>query len=198
MTNDASDLGFSRLSSVSTDDRAAACCAINTLIDLGHRKIAVIGGDRQVSDTSRLRFQGCLDAFRDWGIEFDDRRDYRGVRFSWQDGYEATKSLLADGGSYSAIFAVADVMAIGVIRALWEQGLRVPEDVSVMGVDGLPLGTYLVPQLSTIAQSVRRMAERGVEILLDAMENGRTSCHETVPFELCQRESIREAAANGR
>jgi len=192
VTNDASDLQFDNLSSVCTDDAEAAHSAIQTMIALGHRKIAIIGGDRSVSDTSRLRYEGCCRAFQEYGIAFDDSRDYRGVRFSCADGYRATKELLAGGGDYTAIFAVADVMAMGAIRALWEAGKRVPEDISVMGVDGLPLGTYLIPQLSTISQSIRRMAMRGVEILLDAMEKNAPACHEKVPFEIQKRESIRK------
>ena len=86
VTNNASDLPFENLSSVSTDDREAGRCAIETLIALGHRKIAVIGGDRQVSDTSRLRFEGCIRAFSDHQIPFDPDRDYQGVRYSYQDG----------------------------------------------------------------------------------------------------------------
>lgn len=191
VTNDASNLHFSNLSSVSTDDVEAARCAVNTLISLGHRKIAIIGGDRTASDTSCLRYEGCLRAFREHGIAFDEGRDYRGVRFSCGDGYRATRDLLAGGGEYTAIFAVADVMAIGAIRALWEAGKRVPEDISVMGVDGLPLGTYLIPQLSTIRQSAGRMAIRSVEILLDGIEKGTAACYETVPFEVQERESIR-------
>ena len=192
VTNDASDLPFPNLSSVCTDDLEAARCAMETLIGLGHRRIAVIGGDRQVSDTSRLRYEGCVQAFARHGIAFDPVRDYRGVRFSCQDGYRATKALLASGREFTAIFAVADVMAIGTIRALWESGKRVPEDVSVMGVDGLPMGAYLVPQLATISQSVREMAMRGVEILLDAIETGAPAAHETVPFGVRERESIRK------
>ena len=191
VTGDASDLNFPNLSSVATDDVEAARCAVNTLIAMGHRKIAVIGGDRAVSDTSRLRYEGCCRAFGEYGIEFDDFRDYRGVRFSCADGYQATKELLCGGGEYTAIFAIADVMAVGAIRALWEAGLRVPEDISVMGLDGLPLGTYLIPQLSTVCQSARRMAMRAVEILLDAMEHDAPACHETIPFELLKRESVR-------
>ena len=82
-------------------------------------------------------------------------------------------------------------MAIGAIRALRENGLRVPEDVSVMGIDGLPLGMYLVPQLSTISQSVHAMALRSVEILLGCIEDGKKAVHETVPFGVHRRESIR-------
>lgn len=191
VTNDASSLPFENLSSVSTDDCEAGRCAIDTLISLGHRRIAIIGGDRKASDTSRLRYEGCLRSFEEHGIQFDPERDYQGVRFSYQDGYQATRALLAAGSQFTAIFAVADVMAIGAIRALRENGLRVPEDVSVMGVDGLPLGNYLVPQLSTISQSVREMAARSVEILLSAMEEGSKAVHETVPFGVHRRESIR-------
>lgn len=190
VTGNASDLNFPNLSSVATDDAEAARSAIQTLIALGHRKFAIIGGDRTASDTSRLRYEGCRRAFAEFGIPFDDSRDYRGVRFSCEDGYRATKELLS-GGEYTAIFAVADVMAMGAIRALWEAGLRVPEDVSVMGVDGLPLGSYLIPQLSTVRQPAKAMAARSVEILLDCMEKGSAPCHETVPFEVTRRESIR-------
>jgi LacI family transcriptional regulator len=191
ITNSAAGLPFENLSSVCTDDIAAGRCAVDTLISMGHRKIAVIGGDLKNSDTSCLRYEGCQQAFREHRISFDPNRDYQGVRYSYQDGYRATKALLAAGSQFTAIFAIADVMAIGAIRALRENGLRVPEDVSVMGVDGLPLGQYLVPQLSTISQSVHRMALRGVEILLDGIESGKTACHETVPFGVHRRESVR-------
>lgn len=191
VTNDASALSFDNLSSVSTDDFEAGRRAIHILADLGHRHIAVIGGDRESSETSRLRFEGCKKAFAERGIDFDDARDYQGVRYSSADGYRATKGLLAAGRQFTAVFAIADVMAIGAIRALWEEGLRVPEDVSVMGMDGLPLCEFLVPQLSTIRQSIQPMARRSVAILLSAIEEGTKAVHETVPFEIRRRESTR-------
>lgn len=190
VTNDASTLKFKNLSSVCTDDMEAGRQAIETLIRLGHRRIAVVGGDIRNSDTSRLRYEGCLQAFAENGIAFDARRDYRGVRFSYQDGYHATKELLKENRDFTALFAVADVMAIGAIRALWESGLRVPQDVSVLGFDGLPLGMYQVPQLSTIRQPAKQLARRSVEILLESIENGLVARHESVPFEVCSRESI--------
>lgn len=191
VTNDASALAFENLSSVTTDDREAGRSAIEMLISMGHRKIAVIGGDREVSDTSRLRFEGCVKAFTDHGIPFDPDRDYQGVRYSYQDGYLATKALLASAREFTALFASADVMAIGAIRALAECGKRVPEDVSVIGMDGLPIGDYLVPQLTTVGQSVSAMARRSVEILLRAMEDGEKAQHETIPFRIYRRESAR-------
>ena len=191
VSNDASGLPFANLSSVSTDDRQAARCAMDSLIALGHRKIVIVGGDRNVSDTGRLRYEGCLQSLRNHGIDYDEDQDYRGVRFSCRDGYNATQELIANGRSFTALFAEADVMAIGAIRALHDNGLRVPRDVSVMGFDGLPLSSFLVPQLSTVAQSMRLMAQRSVAILIDRIEHGGEACHESVPYALYQRESTR-------
>ena len=191
VTNDASTLHFDNLSSVCTDDAAAAQCAVETLISLGHRHIAVIGGDRNNSDTSCLRFEGCMRAFRAHGIPFDQERDYQGVRYSYQAGYNAVQSLLEAGSEFTAVFACADVMAIGAIRALQEVGKRVPDDISVMGVDGLPLCSFLTPQLSGVCQSIQGIAQRSVEILLDAIVDGVPARHETVPFRIQSRESIR-------
>ena len=191
VSNDASGLPFANLSSVCTDDRQAARCAVDSLIALGHRKFAMVGGDREESDTSRLRYEGFLLALRDHGIPFDEERDYQGVRYSYQDGYNATEQLLANGRNFTALFAAADVMAIGAIRALHNHGLRVPEDVSVMGYDGLPLGSFLVPQLTSVAQSRELMARRGVEILIEQIQNGVAAHYESVPYTLTQRESTR-------
>ena len=191
VTNDASHLDFPNLSSVATDDAKAARQAIDGLVALGHRHFAIVGGDRKASDTSRLRYEGCLASFREHGIDFDEELDYQGVRYSYQDGYNATQKLIQSGRQFTALFAAADVMAIGAIRALRDAGLRVPEDVSVMGYDGLPLGSYLVPQLSTVSQSASLMAKRAVEILLESVELGRKARHETVAFTIYQRESTR-------
>lgn len=191
VSSDASALPFANLSSVGTDDRQAARCAMDSLIALGHRKFVIVGGDREGSDTGRLRYEGCMQSLRNHGIVFDEELDYQGVRFSYQDGYDATQQLIARGRRFTALFAAADVMAIGAIRALRDNGLRVPEDVSVMGFDGLALGSYLVPQLSTVAQSVHAMAQRGVEILIERIEGRGTACYESVPYTINQRESTR-------
>ncbi|MGM9603765.1 MAG: LacI family DNA-binding transcriptional regulator [Faecousia sp.] len=194
LTNNASSLSFPNLSSVCVDDHQACRCAMDSLIALGHRRIVVVGGDRDTSEISRLRYEGCLESLRSHGIAFDEELDYQGVRFSYDGGYQATSQLLARGRRFTALFAECDVMAIGAIRALRDHGLRVPEDVSVMGYDGLPLGSYMVPKLSTIAQPVQTLAQRSVEILTACIE-GAASRHETVPFTLFQQESTRRVDA---
>ena len=82
-------------------------------------------------------------------------------------------------------------MAIGAMRALRDNGLRVPEDVSVMGFDGLKLGDYLIPSLSSVAQNVEEMAKESVSILLDQIENGAEACHELVGVAVKWKESIK-------
>ena len=189
VTSDASGLCFQNLSSVTTDDVLAAKTAIDQLVTMGHQKIVVIGGHRDDSGIAYLRYQGCLEAFRNHNIEFDEKLDYESVRFSFEDGYQAARNLIARGREFTAIFAMADVMAIGAIRALRDAGLRVPEDVSVMGFDGLAVGEYTVPTLSTICQSVDAMAQRSVDILLENIGQCQPARHETVPFFVELRES---------
>lgn len=191
VTSDASGLQFSNLSSVSTDDTLAAKRAIEALVDMGHRRIAVIGGDRKESDIAKLRYQGCLEAFRERGIDFDEEQDYESVRFSFADGCRAAENLIARKREYTAIFAMSDVMAIGAIRALRDAGQEVPRDVAVMGFDGLAVGGYTVPTLSTICQGVEEMAGRSIEMLLENINESRPPRHETVPFAVQLRESTK-------
>ena len=191
VTNDASTLPFPNLSSVSSDDALAAKMAIDHLVSLGHRQIVVVGGDRIQSDTTALRYDGCLEAFIRHGITFDESRDYVSARFSYEGGYRAAKALLKRGRNFTALFAMSDVMAIGAIRALNDHGLKVPEDVSVMGFDGLPLGEFVYPRLSTVCQNVAELAHRSIEILLENIQNPPAKRYETIPVRVETRESIR-------
>ena len=192
VTNDASDWNLPNLSSASSDNVAAAKMAIEYLAGLGHRPFAVVGGDRSVSDTTELRYQGCMQAFREQGIAFDETRDYEPVRFSFAGGYRAVKNLLARGREFTALFAMSDVMAIGAIRALRDAGKRVPEDVSVVGFDGLPIGEYTQPRLATICQNVEQLVTQSLKLLRDGIEQGGVSRHETVPVTLQGKESARK------
>ena len=197
VTGDASPLEYPNLSSVSTDDALAARRAVQALAELGHRRFVLVGGNRVHSDTSRLRYEGCAAAFADHGIEFDPELDYQDARFSWEGGYQAAAKLLDSGRTFTALFAQSDVMAVGAIRALTDRGLRVPEDVSVMGYDGLALGAYLTPRLSTVEQSTVAMARRAVEILLHCVEEKGCAVHQRVEFTILLRESTRAQTTAG-
>lgn len=189
VTDDATGMPFENLSSVSSDDILAGRMAVETLIGLGHRRIAIIGGDREGSDTTRLRYQGCLEAFRDHDIEFDETLDYEAARFSYDAAYRAAQNLLARGRKFTALFAMADVMAIGAIRALRDAGLRVPEDVAVMGFDGLEIGDYTDPRLATIHQSVEQLADHSIRMLRENIDCRQPPRYETIPVTVQLRES---------
>lgn len=189
VTNNARQLQIPNLSSVFIDDRRAAAQAMETLIALGHKKIAVIGGHRRYSDICRLRWEGVLDAMQAHGLSMDPEKDYATVYFSPEGGYTGAMELMERGREFTALFTMSDLMAIGAFRAMKDRGLDVPGDVSVIGYDGLPVGEYLVPRLSTVDQPTADMARRGLQLLLDSIENGAEAKHEAVPFTLLYRES---------
>ena len=189
VTADAAGMPFENLSSVSSDDRSASRMAMDALISQGHRRFAIIGGDREVSDTTKLRYEGCLEAFAAHGIVFDPQLDYENARFSYEGGYQAACNLLDRGRDFTALFAMSDVMAIGAIRALNDRGIHVPEHVSVMGFDGLQVGEFIQPRLSTVCQDPQELAARSVEILLENIKNPQSPRYETIPVQIQLRES---------
>ena len=192
VTNDASDLPFENLSSVTTNDRKGAACAVDYLIRCGHRNIAVLGGDRLLSDTSAQRYEGCVEAFGKNGMQFDEQTYYHTGRYSYEDGYSGMQAVLRDTPQVTAVFAMADVIAIGAIRALVDAGKHVPDDISIIGYDGLRIGSFYTPKLSTVSQSVELLARRSFSVLMDCTERGGQARHMTVPFTLSNRESVRK------
>lgn len=190
VTNIASELGFDNLSSVSTDDTIAAKFAVENLISLGHKKIGILGGVLSLSHTAFLRYEGCKMAFEEHGIAFDHSHQYEAARFSISEGYYAMGRLLDKMPDLTAVFAMSDVMAVGAIRAIHDRGLRVPEDISVIGFDGIDIGNYMVPRLTTIRQHREIIASRSVEILLRCIDGSATAVHEVEPFYLIPGESV--------
>jgi len=191
VTNSAAALGYANLSSVATDDVAGARAAVDFLLDSGHRNIGVIGGNRLVSFTSELRFRGCVEAFERHGLAFDSAGQYEQARYSYESGYIAMKGLLGRMPNMTAVFAMRDVMAVGACRAICDAGLSVPDDISVVGYDGVPLASYYNPVLATVRQDGDKLAARGVEILMDCIRRGAPASHELTGFSLVKGASVK-------
>ena len=138
------------------------------------------------SEVSRMRLDGCVKAVARASCGYQ----YQPARFSFAQGYEAMDRQLKGGQRVTAVFALADVMAIGAMRCIRDHGLRLPEDISVIGFDGLPLGQYYSPKLSTISQPVEALAKECVELLLDMIDGGKPR-HVTVPYTLSVNESVK-------
>ena len=190
-TNRANEMHFENLSSVATDDIAAARCAVDQLFVAGHRRIGILGGDFDKSYTSHQRFLGCEQSFSEHGAVLDVEHCYEKARFSFGSACRAMKRLIGKFPDVTAVFAMSDVMAIGAIRALRDLGYRVPEDVSVIGFDGTSLAEYYNPKLATIKQQLQTLANRSIEILFGQIELKKEPIHEIVPFEFVNGESIR-------
>ena len=183
------ELDFPNLSMVGVDDRAAAYTAVDYLIRQGHRKIAVLGGP-VTSYPSLMRRQGAQQAMEDAGIVFNDKL-YGLSNYDFESAYHAMNSLLARRAEFTALFAMSDVIAFGAIRALVSAGLRVPEDVSVIGFDGITMSRYCVPVMTTIVQPSEQIALQSIELLVRQIEHGSPAQTVTLQPELQQGESVR-------
>ena len=190
LTNTAQGLGFGNLSSLTTDDRAAAAQVIGFLAEKGHRHIGVLGGNWACSQISYRRLLGCRERMEQLGLPFEETQ-CEPCRYSMADAYEAARRLLGRCPELTAIFAMSDVMATGAIRAIRDLGRRVPEDVSVVGYDGVPISDYLVPRLATVRQDTQLLAQRGMELLLRSIRRPDSSpVHDVVSFRLIPGESV--------
>ena len=190
LTNTARELGFQNLSSFTIDDSLAAQQVIELLYSRGHRSIGLLGGNWSCTQISHRRLTGCRNACLRLDLPFDVDRQCEPCRYSMPEAYAATKVLLKRCPDLTAIFAISDMMALGAIRALYDLGKRVPEDISVVGYDGIVIGQYSMPRLTTVRQDTQQLAERGEDALLRSIQRRSPPVHGLVPFHLIQGESV--------
>ncbi len=169
-TIDTSNIAASGVSSIGVDNRLGARTAIDHLLESGHRRIAVFGGKREIDDGIGQRFQGVLQSFSAHGLAFDNSL-YVQCSFAMEKAYHTAMRFLSGRPSFTAVFAMSDIMAVAIIRALHDHGLRVPEDVSVIGFDGIALTRFMLPTLTTIEQPAQRIAAGSVALILRLLEN---------------------------
>jgi len=185
----ARDAELPRAGSVYIDDRTMGHAVMQTLLDAGHRRIAIFGGSRNGNDGFALRYQGAMDALDAAGVPFDEDR-YVNIRFSLREAYDIARAHFEQKPDTTAVFAMSDTVAMAVIRALQDMGRRVPDDVSVVGYDGIEMGKYFIPRLTTVAQPIDDIARERVAMLMGMIEQGEEPRHIAVAAELIQRESV--------
>ncbi len=175
--------------SVLSDDARAAEQAVDYLVDLGHQRIGYINGPENVIP-SQERMKGYKQALKEHGIPFDPELVKNG---QWEDplsGYLATKRFLASQNPPTAIFAANDIMAAGVIDAVHDLGLKVPEDVSVLGYDDRDMARFLRPALTTVRLPMAEIGSTAAKMLIDCLEHGDSLMDSVyVPCQLIVRES---------
>ena len=154
-----------RLSSVTPCNRSAAAMATRHLVDYGHERIAFL--TKPGRRTIQRRLEGLRDVLFDLGnmplvIEAED--------WTVQAAHDAVANALAEGIDFTAIVAAGDILAAGALHALHESGRKVPEDVSVIGIDGLPQAAYLSPALTTVAIPMQDIGAFSLDLLCNTAE----------------------------
>jgi len=152
---------------VLTDDERVGQLATDHLLDLGRRAIAHIGGPAIVH--AKRREKGWRDALRARGITPSDDWIVRGG-FMESEGYHAMKQLLGVRPMIDAVFAANDPSAIGAMKAIWETGLRVPDDIAVVGVGDIALGDLLRVPLTTVGWSRTDQGRHAAELMLNSLD----------------------------
>jgi LacI family transcriptional regulator len=177
------------IDTLSIDSVAAARTAVNYLIERGHRRIGMVAGEAGTPPRED-RVLGYTEALREWGLLFD-RMLVRGAGFNEAGGFNATSELLRLVERPTAIFAANDLMAMGAIAALGAAGLRVPEEMAVVGFDDIPAARLVAPPLTTIAQHPERLGARAAQLLLERLagQGPPAGRHEAMPFDLVVRRS---------
>jgi DNA-binding LacI/PurR family transcriptional regulator len=167
--------GHRRLEGVTNivlDHRRAAQLALKHLVELGHREIALMKGPSDSSDSVE-RWKAVCDVSQELGIQVrpDLTIQIEGEAGTPELGYPFTRQLLTKNRNFSALLAFNDSSAIGAIRAIHEAGLRVPEDISVVGFDDIQSAAYSNPTLTTIRQPLHKMGEIAARTLLSRIDN---------------------------
>ncbi len=173
-----------------------ACTAMEYLIGLGHRRFGLVIG-RPHHPPVRDRLQACIDVLRQHGEELNPALIYETQSYEYEAGYAGARCLLASGSNRpTAIFAFNDQMAIGVLRYALEQGIGVPGELSIVGVDNVPIGSFVTPRLTTVAQPMADLGRTAAQLLLDRI-GGKSggSIQRHLPTELIIRESTGPAKA---
>jgi LacI family transcriptional regulator len=182
-----------RMPYITSDNYGGAFDAVNYLISMGHRKIACIQGIKD-SQPNKERVLGYIDALKQTGINLD-ASFIAGEDFSTENGYKQTRVLFSVDDPPTAIFALSNLISLGVIKAISEMGLKIPDDVSLISFDEQPYSAYLETPLTTIAQKKCEMGELAVNLILRYIEH-KVDNNKPVSMKLKTNLIIRESVKN--
>lgn len=153
---------------VLVDNSVGGFDATRYLIELGHRRIACIAGPSPITPSAQ-RVAGYKQALQEAGIQIDTNLIIPGD-FHYESGDRAMRALLALPQPPTAVFACNDMMALGAFQAVNNQGMKIPEDISVIGFDNIPFSQTVYPTLTTMAQPIHEMADLVVDLLVDKIK----------------------------
>ncbi len=161
--------------SVDVANRDGAAVAVEHLLRLGHSRIATITGPLQMN-TAIDRRDGYKQALLKAGVGIDPQLIGEGD-FTQEGGYSAMRTLLDVQPPPTAVFAASDMMALGALRAIYDAGLRVPDDIALVGFDDIPIASFATPELTTVRQPIQRLGATAATMLLDHLEGNPPAIH---------------------
>ncbi len=180
----------SLFSSISIENEQAAFEAVDYLCSLGHRKIGIISPGYDDKSIGTLRYEGYKKALEHNQIEYN--RQYLEIgRYTFESGFEAMERLLEKDLSLTAVFVISDIMAIGAAKAIMSRGMKIPEDISIIGFDGIDYTQFFHPSITTVDQPEESMAKQSVDLLYKLINNKCEHQHIVLNTKLLKRESCR-------
>lgn len=188
--------GDSFFYSVRTDDRLGGYLATKYLIEQGHHRIAIVTGELKAHGVNSERYQGYLDALCEAGLTPAHDDVFEGL-VGYDHGLEVAEELARTRRDITALFASADITAIGLINGLHAAGLRVPEDVSVIGFDDVEYAKMCYPGLTTMRQNIMEKGRQAARLMIEAVQDHSLPREERIiPMELIERGTVKRVDGN--
>ena len=191
LINQEDSITSNNVSLVNQSDEAGAYRAIELLAENGHKRICFLGSSLNRL-TAHRRQRGALRALEQYKDVFE-KVWHVDADYEEEQAYNTVLRIYTEETQYpTAIFATNDVMALGAMRALEELGYQIPEQVSVIGFDNIPLSGYMRPSLTTFDANFVEIAKKSVKILIDNIEGRNSACHEELEARFVERETLKE------
>lgn len=180
------------IANVGIDDYKGGFLAARYLLGKGHRKFAIAGPNIESSDVVRERFRGFCDACKGRGIEITEQNIFEAPTI-FENGVEVGKKIAFSNRGITAVAAMSDILAFGVMEGLRLCGLTVPGDVSVIGFDNLPMCKFTYPKLTTVSQNFEQKVSCAGEHLFEMIEKKTNKVvHDVLDVEIVERQSVKE------
>ena len=182
------DNDIDSISTIKVENRYSSYKGVKYLINKGHRNIAILLGDINDKGISIERFNGYKRALFEENFLVNKKYIKYG-KYECKSAYEKTLELLEESKEVTAIFAISDLMAVGAAKAITDKGLRVGEDIALLGFDGMDMTKYYFPGISTIEQPKERLAKESINLLLDLINKKSKNRNIVIETNLLERES---------
>ncbi len=176
---------------VRIDDQKSSYLATKYMLEAGHREVGFVCGLLHENGVMQKRFRGYQQALDEYHIPFKQEYVFEG-NVDYDSGVEIAGKIVELRDKMTAVVASADMFAIGLMKGFYEAGIRVPQDISIMGFDDLDISAYMTPGLTTVRQEISLKGEYAVNLLVQNMaDHGMEKVTEILPVRIVERDSVR-------